>query len=120
MQGSGDKPTEDRFKDFEHRLDASLEAQKSKSGLDSTDTMAAGFALRAITEILVALAVCMVGGYFLDRLFGTTPWLMIILMPIGQAAGIWNVMRMGRSKQADAILGHKGPIPPSVPDDDED
>ena len=76
--------------------------------------------MRAISEILVALAVCTVGGYFLDRYFGTTPWLMIILMPLGQAAGIWNVMRLSNSKQADAILGSKGPVPPSVKDDDDE
>ncbi|HRX36404.1 MAG TPA: AtpZ/AtpI family protein [Aestuariivirga sp.] len=121
MNEPGDKPTEDRFKEFGQRLDASLEAQKARDDdVDATDAMAAGFAMRAITEILVALGVCTVAGYFLDRYFGTTPWLMIILMPIGQAAGIWNVMRMSRSKQADAILGQKGPLPPSVPDDDED
>ena len=120
MKDSGEEPTEDRFRQFEQRLDATLEAQKKDAEADATDAMAAGFAMRAITEILVALAVCTVGGYFLDRYFGTTPWIMIILMPIGQAAGIWNVMRMSRSKQADAILGMKGQVPPSVPDDDED
>jgi ATP synthase protein I len=121
MTDSGGKPTEDRFKELGRKLDKTLAARKEKSGLDSTDTRAAGFAMRAISELLVALAVCTVAGYYLDRYFGTTPWLMIILMPVGQAAGVWNVMRMSRSKEADEILGAKGPMPPSVPlDDDED
>ena len=76
--------------------------------------------MRAITEILVALAVSTIGGYYLDRYFGTTPWLMIILMPLGQAAGVWNVVRMSRSRAAEEIMGVKGAMPPSVKDDDED
>jgi ATP synthase protein I len=120
MTEPGDKPTDDRFKDFEQRLDETLANRDDKAGPDPTDTMAAGFALRAITEILVALAVCTIAGYYLDRWLGTTPWMMIILMPLGQMAGIWNVMRLSRSKQADAILGNKGPVPPAVNDDDDE
>jgi ATP synthase protein I len=120
MAKSGATPPDDRLKELEQRLDNQLAAQGEAQGPDPTDTMAAGFAMRAITEILVALGVCTVAGYYLDRYFGTTPWMMIILMPLGQAAGIWNVMRMSRSKQADAILGTKGPVPPAAKDDDDD
>jgi ATP synthase protein I len=116
-----DKPPEDdRLKNLEERLDKTLAERGEATGPDPTDAMAAGFAMRAIADILVALGVCTVAGYFLDRYFGTTPWLMIILMPLGQAAGIWNVMRMSRSKQADAILGSNGPTPPAVKDDEDD
>ena len=120
MKKSGQKPTDDRITDLQQRLDEQLAAQSDASGPDPTDTMAAGFAMRAISELLVALAVCTFAGYWLDHYFGTTPWLMIILMPLGQAAGIWNVMRMSRSKQAEAIMGSKGPIPPSVKDDEDE
>lgn len=116
-----DKPPEDdRLKNLEERLDKSLAGRGEVPGPDPTDAMAAGFAMRAIADILVALGVSTVAGYFLDRYFGTTPWLMIILMPLGQAAGIWNVMRMSRSKQADAILGSNRPTPPAVKDDEDD
>jgi ATP synthase protein I len=120
MAKTGKKPTDDRIKDLGQRLDEQLSARDDTTGPDPTDTMAAGFAMRAISEILVALAVCTIGGYYLDRYFGTTPWIMIVLMPLGQAAGIWNVMRMSRSQTADAIMGTKGPTPPSVPDDDDE
>ena len=120
MKKTGQAPTDDRIKDLGTRLDESLAAQNDKTGPDPTDTMAAGFALRAISEILVALAVCTIGGYYLDRFLGTTPWMMIILIPLGQAAGIWNVMRLSNSKQADAIMGGKGPVAPSVRDDDDE
>jgi ATP synthase protein I len=120
MTKSGNTPPDDRLKNLDKKLDEAIASRNNKDDLDATDSKAAGFAMRAITEILVALAVCTIAGYCLDRYFGTTPWLMIILMPLGQAAGVWNVMRMSRSKAAEEIMGVKGPMPPSVKDDDED
>lgn len=117
---AGKTPKDERIEELGRKLDEQLSARDDTTGPDPTDTMAAGFAMRAISEILVALAVGTIGGYYLDRWLGTTPWMMIILMPLGQAAGIWNVMRMSRSKTADAIMGTKGPVPPSVPDDDDE
>jgi ATP synthase protein I len=120
MAEPGDKPTDDRLRKFGQRLDDTLAGRQDKDDQDATDALAASFAFRAIAELLVALALCTVAGYYLDRWLGTTPWMMIILMPLGQAVGIWNIMRMGRSKQADQIMGGKGPVPPSVKDDDDE
>jgi len=41
-------------------------------------------------------------------------------MPFGFAAGIVNVMRLSQSKQADEVLGGKGPVAPSVKDDEDE
>jgi ATP synthase protein I len=123
MTDSGGKPTGDqgdRLKEFGQKLDQTLSSRQDQDEVDVTDGMAASFAMRAIAELLVALALCTIGGYYLDRYLGTTPWMMIILMPLGQAAGIWNVLRMGRSKQAEAILGGKGPPPAAVKDDEDE
>ena len=76
--------------------------------------------MRAVTELLVGLAVCMVGGYFADRYFGTAPWIMLALMPFGLAAGVANVMRLSNSQAAKNVLGGEAPVAPSVKDDDED
>ena len=121
MNKKGKAPEDERLDDLKQRLDE-VAQRNDKAGPDPTDTMAAGFALRAITEILVALGVSTIAGYYLDRYFGTTPWIMIILMPLGQAAGVWNVMRLSHSKTADAILGQAGnePAKDLKDDDDED
>jgi ATP synthase protein I len=119
MRDKGKAPEDERLEDLKQRLDE-IQLRSDKAGPDPTDTMAAGFALRAITEILVALAVCTIAGYYLDRYLGTTPWMMIILMPLGQAAGVWNVMRLSRSKQADAIMGKAGDEPAKDLKDDDD
>jgi ATP synthase protein I len=111
---------DDRRKDFERRLDESLQARKKAVGPDSTEGSAAGLAMRVVIELFVGIAVCMFLGYWADRYFGTRPWIMLGLLPFGFAAGVVNVMRLSRSKQADDVLGGKGPPAPSVKDDDED
>jgi hypothetical protein len=45
---------------------------------------------------------------------------MLALMPFGIAAGVVNVMRLSKSQQAEDVMGGKGPVAPSVKDDDED
>ncbi len=63
-------------------------------------------------------------GWMLDRYLGTSPWLMLVFMPFGFAAGIWNVMRLGRSKEAEELMDGKAPgektLPPSIKDDEDD
>ena len=68
----------------------------------------------------MGLGVCMVGGYFIDHYLGTSPWIMIGLMPVGLAAGVVNVLRLSNSKQAKEVMGEGQPVAPSVKDDDED
>ena len=120
MTKPGELPPTDQLRDFERRLDKTLAGRKGTAEDDSTEGSAASLAMRAVLELLVGLAVCMVAGYYADRYFGTRPWIMLALMPFGLAAGVVNVMRLSNSKQAKEILDGKGPPAPSVKDDDED
>jgi ATP synthase protein I len=120
MTDPGGRPTPDHLEDFGRRLDKTLEAKRGSAGPDTQESSAAGLAMRAVVELLVGLAVCMVGGYYADKYLGTTPWIMLALMPFGLAAGVVNVMRLANSKQAEDVLGGEGPLAPSVKDDDED
>ena len=110
----------DRLKDLGEKLDKTLQERRSASGPDSQEGSAAGLALRAVSELLVGLLVCMALGWGADKYLGTTPWIMLALMPLGLAAGVVNVMRLSRSKQAEELLGGKGETPPSVKDDDDE
>ena len=111
---------QDRLKDLGRKLDQTLEERRGASGSDSQEGSAAGLAIRAVSELLVGLLVCMTLGWGADKYFGTAPWIMLALMPLGLAAGVMNVMRLSRSKQAEDLLGGKGPMPPSVKDDDDE
>ena len=35
-------------------------------------------------------------GYFLDRFFGTTPWLMVVFLLLGVIAGFKNMVSQGK------------------------
>jgi ATP synthase protein I len=73
--------------------------------------------------LVVGIAVAMGIGWLLDRWLGTKPWLMLVLMPFGFAAGVVNVMRLSQSKQAEELMGGKAgaePAKPVVDEEDED
>jgi ATP synthase protein I len=117
---SGMMTDSDRLKDLGKKLDKSLEERRGASGPDSQEGSAAGLAIRAVSELLVGLLVMMGLGWGADKYLGTAPWIMLALMPVGLAAGVVNVMRLSRSKQAEDLLGGKGETPPSVKDDDDE
>ena len=57
---------------------------------------ALGLALRVGVELVSALAVGLAIGWLLDAWLGTRPWLMLVFILLGGAAGILNVYRMAR------------------------
>lgn|SRR5487761_1301744 len=88
---------------FEQRL----EVARRRAGLDSesTDSRPAGgnplsFAMQLGAEMVAALAIAIAIGYGLDKLFHTSPWIMVAFVPIGAAAGVLNLIRaMGPTKR---------------------
>jgi F0F1-type ATP synthase assembly protein I len=44
-------------------------------------------------ELLVPLIVGVIGGRWLDRRFGTEPWLLLVLTVLGAVAGMVNLIR---------------------------
>lgn len=120
MSDTGHRPPPDQLEDFERRLDKTLQARRGTAGPDTTEGSAAGLALRAVSELVVGLLVTMGLGWMADKYLGTAPWIMLALMPIGLAAGVFNVMRLSRSQQAEDILGGKGPTAPAVKDEDDE
>lgn len=72
--------------------------QKVPGGLnrDRPPGSALGLALRVGVELVSALAVGLAIGWLLDAWLGTRPWLMLVFILLGGAAGILNVYRMAR------------------------
>jgi len=124
MSTTGNNNGPDRLRNFGKRLDETLTARQRAKSSGSEEGSALSLAFRAITELVAGIAVTMGLGWLLDRYFGTSPWLMLVFMPFGFAAGIWNVMRLGRSKEAEELLDGRAPgersVPPSVKDDEDD
>lgn len=79
-------------------------------------TMSRG--LRLGTEFIAAIVVGLGAGYLLDQWLKTTPWLMLVMLLLGFAAGVLNVVRSASE------MNRAAPLPPaasSIPEDaDED
>ena len=55
---------------------------------------ALGLAFRVSVEIVSAVAIGVCIGWLLDSWLGTTPWLLVVFIVLGFAAGIMNVYRL--------------------------
>ncbi len=60
-------------------------------------------------EMGVTLAIGILIGWYLDRLFGTKPWLTIIFTLFGIAAGFRNLIRLARKDWDEDQGGGGGP-----------
>jgi ATP synthase protein I len=76
---------------------------------------AMGQGLKIAVDLVVGVAFGGFVGWWLDRYFGTAPWLMVLLFILGFAAGMMNVIRTARRMQAQAEASQMAAQ--SVPDD---
>ena len=86
---------------FEERLSVArgrrgLDGPTKPKGSDPGGVEASpmGIGLRVGIELVAALVVAVAIGYGLDWLFGTKPILTVAFVPVGGAAGVWNVWRV--------------------------
>ena len=89
--------------------------RRAKLGISSPPI---GPAFKFAAELIVGVVVGGGLGWALDRQFGTAPWLMIVLVILGFAAGLLNVVRAAQEAQAKNEPLQKAA--PSVKDDDDE
>lgn len=107
-----------RAADLGRRLDE-VHARKNPQAVDvKARGNALGQAFKILTELVVGVVVGGGIGWVLDRQLGTAPWLMILFLVVGFAAGMSNVVRTARRLQAQSEPLQRAA--PSVPDDDDD
>jgi ATP synthase protein I len=106
----GDERTlSERMRELERRLDESHAAREAnaRSPLE-TPRAGYGLALRLGADFVAGVVVGAAIGWGVDRLFGTTPWGLIVFLLLGFAAGVLSVMRT-------AGLVKPGPSGPDQP-----
>ncbi|MGQ0445338.1 MAG: AtpZ/AtpI family protein [Beijerinckiaceae bacterium] len=59
---------------------------------------AVGFAFRVLSEFVGAVIVGAFIGWWIDRVAGTSPILLIVFLLLGAAAGFWNVYRIAMKR----------------------
>jgi ATP synthase protein I len=111
-----------RSAELGQKLDAlksqKAQVERSAVGGGSPDQSAYGAAFKFAAELVVGVVVGGGLGWLLDRQFGTAPWLMIVLVILGFAAGLLNVVRAAQEAQAKNEPLQRAA--PSVKDDDDD
>ncbi len=84
--------------DFGQKLNKARESEESrrlwKSNVNRPPQTALGLAFRVSVELVSAVAVGLAIGWVLDEWLGTRPWLMVVFIVLGFAAGVMNVYRM--------------------------
>lgn len=121
--GRGEISREDReaLKARAAGIGSRLEQVKARRApqLDSAARGAAfGQAFKIAIELVVGVLFGGLVGWALDRYFGSTPWLLVLFLVLGFAAGLMNVVRSARRMQAGAEPLQRAA--PSVGSNDED
>ena len=86
----------ERMRSLEHKLEqarAGTEKNAKADGAPSGGMQGMGLALRVASEFASGVLVGAGLGWLLDHFLGTTPWGMIVLLLLGFAAGVLNVLR---------------------------
>ncbi|RVT85801.1 F0F1 ATP synthase subunit I [Rhodobacteraceae bacterium CCMM004] len=96
-----DDPDKTRLRALEDRIAAARKSQAPVPRSDEHYSMA-NLAWRMVVELVAGLGIGFGIGYGLDRLFGTQPFLMVLFIFFGLAAGIKTMMRTAREVQTDA------------------
>lgn len=102
--------SDDRDAERMRALEARLAARRPKAERDHRDEhySQAQLAWRMVIELVAGLGIGFGIGYGLDILLGTTPWLMVVFVLLGFAAGVKTMIRsaheiQGRVSAAEAL-----------------
>lgn len=93
------RQNKDDISDFNRRLkDARHDAGLDQTPEEQTSAGSGlGMALRIATELVAAVVVGAGMGWYLDKWLGTKPWLFVLFLFFGVAAGFLNVIRTAKS-----------------------
>ena len=89
-----------RLAELEERLQKA-QRQRGESRPSEAPPSKLGIAFRLVTELLAGVIVGGGIGWALDNLFGTAPFLLIVMFMVGVAAGFFNVVRTARQMEKD-------------------
>ncbi len=96
-----DRAGDERLKALEARIAALRKAQAPAPRMDEHYS-GAQLAWRMVVELVAGLMIGFGIGWGLDALFGTAPWLLVLFMLLGFAAGVKTMLRTAREAQDEA------------------
>lgn len=94
-------PPDARLESLDERLDRLQQAEAKRTAKRQPDA-----SYQSGQLVLSQLVGCPLGGgivgWVLDRVFGTMPWLTLVMLFVGFAVGIWSVIRISNRSVAEA------------------
>jgi ATP synthase protein I len=104
-----EEPPPEGLEDFEARLKRLQAETRPAQRKRATDEPASGMgmAFSIAAHMVAGVGVGALGGYWLDRWLGTSPWLLIAFFFLGSAAGMLNVYRTVTG--IDMAMGYRPP-----------
>ena len=93
-------PTRDvRLSELDARLKAASGAEKARTGTAPAKP-AKGYnqGSRVLTELIAGPGGGALLGWFLDQLFGTSPWLLLVMMALGTIVAFRNIYRISQQR----------------------
>jgi ATP synthase protein I len=93
--------------DLDEKLRKAREAQSPKASATATHQTA--LAYRILADLVAGILVGLGSGWLLDSWFGTRPRLILVMLGLGFAAGIWNAVKAIRQMDADARKADRRP-----------
>lgn len=81
-----------------------LEAEEGRSARAA----GMGAAMRVMIDFVAPIGVAAFLGWWIDRLAGTAPWVMVALLCVGMVAGVMNVWRLSRVKNTGSSKDDEG------------
>ncbi len=103
-EDGSDEALAQRLRNLDARLDVAVGKEKVAKEVEnaSVDRSGIGQALRLSSEFGAGIIAGAALGWGVDKVFGTSPWGMIILFVVGFCAGMMNVVR------ASGLMGKNG------------
>lgn len=115
--GDGTSPTGDLAARIARAQAERPKAVTQPADVGGSTVSGANQAFRLASEFVAAIIVGAALGYVIDLVAGTKPWAMVILLLLGFAAGVLNVVRSAAAMNAASAVP---PGTPALPDDDDD
>lgn len=94
-------PPDARLESLDERLDRLQQAEAKRTAKRQPDPSYQTGQL-VLSQLVGAPLGGGIVGWLLDRWFGTKPWLMLVMLFLGFAVGIWNVIRISNNAQRNA------------------
>ncbi|MFS0736532.1 AtpZ/AtpI family protein [Sphingomonas sp. 1P06PA] len=88
-----------RLDSLEERLRAAQDAEAARTGT-AQKKVDANYSLgnRVLSDLIAGIGGGALIGWVLDRLLGTTPWLLLALMFLGIAVAFRNIFRLSKQR----------------------